>query len=101
MIVTSAPKRRKIEANSQPMIPPPSTTRRLGTSVWASRPVESTQRDESRPSIGGGGRAGGVGAGRWVEAGNRRAERERAGRDHRVLEGDVLGALDLDRVRVG
>ena len=53
MIVTSEPKRRKIEANSQPMIPPPSTTRRFGTSVCASRPVESTQRGESMPSIGG------------------------------------------------
>src|SRR4051812_30756390 len=53
MIVTSEPKRRKIDANSQPMIPPPSTTRRLGTSVCASRPVESTQRGESSPSMGG------------------------------------------------
>ena len=53
MIVTSVPKRRKIEANSQPMMPPPSTTSRRGTCVWASRPVESTQRAESRPSIGG------------------------------------------------
>ena len=42
-----------IEANSQPMIPPPSTTSRRGTSVCASRPVESTQRGESSPSIGG------------------------------------------------
>ena len=53
MIVTSEPKRRMIDANSQPMIPPPSTTSRLGTSVCASRPVESTQRGESSPSIGG------------------------------------------------
>ena len=53
MIVTSAPKRRMIEANSQPMIPPPRTTSRFGTSVCASRPVESTQRGESMPSIGG------------------------------------------------
>ena len=53
MIVTSLPKRSKIEANSQPMIPPPRTTRRLGTSVWASRPVESTQRGELIPRIGG------------------------------------------------
>ena len=53
MIVTSEPKRRRIEANSQPMMPPPRMTRRLGTSVCASRPVESTQRGESRPSIGG------------------------------------------------
>ena len=53
MTVTSLPKRPKIEANSQPMIPPPSTTSRRGTSVCASRPVESTQRGESRPSIGG------------------------------------------------
>ena len=53
MIVTSEPKRRKIEANSQPMMPPPRTTSRRGTSVWASRPVESTQRAESSPSIGG------------------------------------------------
>ena len=35
------------------MIPPPRTTSRRGTSVWASRPVESTQRGESRPGIGG------------------------------------------------
>ena len=53
MIVTSLPKRSKIEANSQPMMPPPRTTRRLGTSVWASRPVESTQRGELMPRIGG------------------------------------------------
>ena len=52
-IVTSEPKRWKIEANSQPMMPPPRTTRRSGTSVCASRPVESTQRGESSPSIGG------------------------------------------------
>ena len=52
-IVTSLPKRWKIDANSQPMIPPPSTTSRRGTWVWASRPVESTQRGESMPSIGG------------------------------------------------
>ena len=52
-IVTSEPKRWKIEANSQPMMPPPRTTRRLGISVCASRPVESTQRGESSPSIGG------------------------------------------------
>src|SRR4249920_2554111 len=53
MIVTSEPKRLKIDANSQPMIPPPRTTRRFGTSVCARSPVESTQRLESRPSIGG------------------------------------------------
>ena len=53
MIVTSEPKRAKIDANSQPMIPPPRTTRRFGSSVWARRPVESTQRGESSPSIGG------------------------------------------------
>ena len=52
-IVTSVPKRWKIDANSQPMMPPPSTTSRRGTSVCASRPVESTQRGESIPSIGG------------------------------------------------
>ena len=52
-IVTSEPKRWKIEANSQPMIPPPRTTSRRGTSVAASSPVESTQRGESSPSIGG------------------------------------------------
>ena len=39
MIVTSVPKRWKIEANSQPMMPPPRTTSRLGTSVCASSPV--------------------------------------------------------------
>ena len=53
MIVTSVPKRSKIDANSQPMIPPPRTTSRSGTSVCASSPVESTQRGESSPSIGG------------------------------------------------
>ena len=53
MIVTSVPKRLKIDANSQPMIPPPRTTSRRGTSVWARRPVESTQRGESIPGIGG------------------------------------------------
>ncbi len=53
MTVTSEPKRLKIDANSQPMMPPPSTTSRRGTSVCASRPVESTTRGESRPSIGG------------------------------------------------
>ena len=53
MIVTSEPNRLKIDANSQPMIPPPRTTSRRGTSVWARRPVESTQRGESSPSIGG------------------------------------------------
>ena len=52
-IVTSEPKRWKIEANSQPMMPPPRTTRRPGTWVCARRPVESTQRGESIPSIGG------------------------------------------------
>ena len=31
MIVTSEPKRLKIDANSQPMIPPPRTTSRPGT----------------------------------------------------------------------
>jgi hypothetical protein len=35
------------------MIPPPSTTSRRGTSVWARRPVESTHRGESSPGIGG------------------------------------------------
>ena len=35
------------------MMPPPRTTSRSGTSVAASRPVESTQRGESSPSIGG------------------------------------------------
>ena len=35
------------------MMPPPRTTSRFGTSVCASSPVESTQRCESRPSIGG------------------------------------------------
>ncbi len=35
------------------MMPPPRTTSRFGTSVWASSPVESTQRPESIPSIGG------------------------------------------------
>src|SRR5215475_3317686 len=53
MIVTSVPKRLKIEANSQPMMPPPRMTSRLGTSVWPSRASESMQRGESSPSIGG------------------------------------------------
>ena len=53
MIVTCDPKRSKIDANSQPMMPPPSTTSRPGTCSCASRPVESTQSSESRPSIGG------------------------------------------------
>ena len=52
-IVTCEPNRWKIDANSQPMIPPPSTTRRSGTRSWASSPVESTHRCESSPSIGG------------------------------------------------
>ncbi len=52
-IVTSLPNRLKIEANSQPMMPPPRTTRRFGTDSCASSPVESTQRGESRPGIGG------------------------------------------------
>ena len=51
--VTSVPKRLKIEANSQPMIPPPRTTSRRGTSLCARRPVESTHRGESSPGIGG------------------------------------------------
>ena len=53
MIVTSEPNRLKIDANSAPMIPPPRMTSRRGTSVWASSPVESTQRSLSRPGIGG------------------------------------------------
>ena len=44
--------------------------------------------------------AGRVDAARRVEALDRRAERERAGGDDRRLEGDVLPALDRDRVRV-
>ena len=80
MIVTSEPKRLKIEANSAPMMPPPRITSRRGTSVCASRPVESTQRSDSRPGIGG-------------RIGNE------PGRDDRRLEVDVLAALDRDRVR--
>ena len=53
MIVTSLPNVLKIEANSQPMMPPPRMARRFGISVCASSPVESTQRSESRPGIGG------------------------------------------------
>ena len=53
MTVTSEPKRLKIEANSAPMMPPPRITSRLGISVWASSPVESTHRSDSRPGIGG------------------------------------------------
>ena len=33
MIVTSEPKRLKIEANSAPMMPPPRITSRFGTSI--------------------------------------------------------------------
>ena len=44
--------------------------------------------------------AGRVDAARRVEPVDRRAHRERAGRDDRALEGDVLPALDRDRVRV-
>ena len=53
MIVTSLPNRLKIDANSQPMTPPPRMTRRAGTSVWASSCSESTQRPESSPGMGG------------------------------------------------
>src|SRR5437763_6013011 len=53
MIETSEPNRWKIEANPQPMIPPPRMTRRFGTSVWPRRASESMQRGESSPSIGG------------------------------------------------
>ena len=56
----------KIEANSQPMIPPPRIDEPRGTSVCASRPVESTQSSR-------------------VEARDRRADRERAGGDDRRL----------------
>ena len=80
MIVTSEPKRLKIEANSLPMMPPPSTTSRRGTSVCASRPVESTHRSLSRPGIGG--RSGNEPVATIAD-----------------LEGDVLAALDGDRVR--
>ena len=52
-IVTSVPKRLKIEANSQPMIPPPRITSLRGTSVCARSPVESTHRGASIPGIGG------------------------------------------------
>jgi hypothetical protein len=52
-IVTSLPKRWRMEANSQPMIPPPSTTIRFGTCSCASRAVESMHLSESIPSIGG------------------------------------------------
>ena len=81
MIVTSEPKRRKIDANSQPMIPPPRTTSRL-------RHLGLREQ------------AGRVDAAGRVEPLDRRAQRERAGGDHGVLEGDVLAALDRDRVRV-
>ena len=42
-----------MDANSQPITPPPMTTRRGGTWSISSRPVESTQRGWSMPSIGG------------------------------------------------
>ena len=45
-IVTSEPNRCRIDANSQPMTPPPRITSRRGTSVCASKPVESTHSDE-------------------------------------------------------
>ena len=67
--------RLKIDANSAPMIPPPRMTSRRGTSVWASSPVESTQRSLSSPGIGG-------------RSGNE------PGRDDRALEVDVLAAVD-------
>ena len=53
MIVTSLPNRWKIDANSQPMTPPPRMTSRRGISVWASSPSESTQRADSSPAISG------------------------------------------------
>ena len=81
-IVTSVPKWWKIEANSTPTTPPPSTMRRRGTSSTASRPVESTQRAWSMPSTGG--RSG-----------------LRAGGDHRVLEVHRLAALHGDLVGPG
>ena len=80
MIVTSEPNRLKIDANSAPMIPPPRMTSRRGTSVWASSPVESTQRSLSRPGIGG-------------RSGNEPVA------TIALLNVDVLAALDADRVR--
>ena len=40
--VTSAPSRRHTEPSSRPMMPAPTTTRRLGTSASSSAPVEET-----------------------------------------------------------
>ena len=62
-------------------MPPPRMTSRFGTSVCASRPVESTQRSDSSPGIGG--RSGNEPVATIAD-----------------LEGDVLAALDGDRVRV-
>ena len=49
-IVTSLPKRSKIDANSQPMMPPPRTTRRRGTSVCGEQAgrVDAARRVEAR-----------------------------------------------------
>ena len=82
MIVTSVPKRLKIDANSQPMIPPPRMTSRRGTCRLREEP-------------------GRVDAARRVDPGDRRPHGVRAGRDDRLLEGDVLRSLDGDRVRPG
>ena len=71
MIVTSVPKRLKIDANSQPMIPPPRMTSRRGTCRLREEP-------------------GRVDAARRVDPGDRRPHGVRAGRDDRLLEGDVL-----------
>ena len=81
MIVTSLPKRLKIDANSQPMMPPPRIDETLRLLLLREQ-------------------AGRVDAARRVEAGDRRPERRRAGRDDRLLEVHVLPALDRDRVRV-
>ena len=80
-IVTSEPKRLKIEANSEPMMPPP-------------------RIDEALRHLGLREQAGRVDAEVGLEPRDRRAQRERAGRDDRRLEGDVLAAFDGDRVRV-
>src|SRR3972149_1688863 len=85
MIVTFEPKRWKIEANSQPMIPPPRPASRPGPASWAS------------PR---GGQPGRAAAALRVDARDRRAQRVGAGGDDRLLEGHVVVALDGDGVRV-
>ena len=59
----------------------------------------AAEDDEAPRHLGLREQAGGVDAAGRVEPFDRRHDRERAGRDDRLLEGDVLPALDRDRVR--